>query len=377
MIQSIKMKTLRNAAVEGKRVLLRVDYNLPVDKNNQPSDNARIIATVPTIEWLLRNKVKQIIVMTHWGRPEGKTVPKCRLRPIVQELAKVLKNKHLVNAGRVITKNDNTSSPVFKRRYYIGKDITVLENLRFDAGEEKNSPAFAKELAREGDIYINDAFAVSHRAHASVVAITKLLPSYAGMLLMDELKNLEPVLKNQKHPFVAIIGGAKVKDKIPVINMLCRTADSILVGGKTANDYFAAMTEPVEKLIFPIDGIDKVGRIVPFTKDVIEKNPPFDIGPETIVRFRGALKNAKTVFWNGSLGMAEEKKFCHGSFEIARFIANMHATTIVSGGDTAQIIDTLDLRRHFTYVSTGGGAASEFLIGKKLPGIEALEEANK
>lgn len=367
------MKTMRNVAVNGKKIILRVDYNLPIASSGEISDNARILATIPTLEWILRHQPQQIIIITHWGRPEGKVVDKWRLKPIAQELAKILKKKRLINAGRIITKEFDDSSPILNTRYYIGKDITMLENLRFDPGEEKNSTAFAKIIAQEGDVYINDAFAVSHRTHASLVAITKLLPSYAGMLLADELKNLEPLLENQKRPFVAIIGGAKVKDKIPVINMLRRIADTILIGGKTANDYFEALTEPVEKLIFPTDGIDKVGRIVPFTQEVIKINPPFDIGPDTINRFKAVLKSAKTVFWNGSLGMAEEKKFCHGSYEIARFIGNMHATTIVSGGDTAQIIDALDIRKHFTYVSTGGGAASEYLIGKKLPSIEALK----
>jgi len=368
------MKSVRNAPVRGRRILLRVDYNLPVDGDNKPTDNARILGTIPTIEWLLRHDVEQIIILTHWGRPDGKVVNKFRLLPIAQELAKILKTKQLVRAGRAITKDFKVTSPALRRRYYIGRNITMLENLRFDSGEEKNSAAFGKLLAKEGDIYVNDAFAVCHRAHASLVAITKFLPAFAGLLLLDELKHLQPVLHDQEHPFVAIIGGAKVKDKIPIINILRKKADKILVGGKTANDYFAAMTEPVDKLMFPVDGVDAHGRIVDFTKEVIAKNPPFDIGPDTIVHFKGAIKQAKTVFWNGSLGKAEEKRFCSGSNEIARFIANMRAITIVSGGDTAQIIDSLNLRDRYSFVSTGGGAASEYLIGKKLPGLVALDE---
>lgn len=370
----IQMKTIRNAPVRGRNILLRVDYNLPVDVKGDPTDDARIVATIPTIEWLLRNGVKQIIILTHWGRPKGKVQKKWCLKPIAQELARVLKNKNLVNTGRAITKKSENSSPVLSTKYYIGRNITMLENLRFDPGEEKNSKKFAKLLAAEGDIYVNDAFAVCHRAHASLVAITKLLPAFAGLLLADELKYLHPVLYNQEKPFVAIIGGAKVKDKIPIINTLRKMADKILIGGKTANEYFEAMTEEVEKLEFPSDGVDARGRIVDYTKESIEKNPPFDIGPDTIVHFKAQLKQAKTVFWNGSLGKAEEKKFRHGSNEIARFIANMRATTIVSGGDTAQIIDSLGLRDRFSFVSTGGGAASEYLIGKKLPGLIALEE---
>jgi len=368
------MRTVRNAAVFEKRILLRVDYNLPIDENGKISDNARIVATVPTIEWLLRNNVKQIVILTHWGRPEGKVVEKLRLLPIAQELSKVLKTKQLVNAGRAITKNTKSSSAVTKRRYFIGRNITLLENLRFDKGEEGNSIKFAKILVKEGDIFVNDAFAACHRAHASMVAITKLLPSFAGLLLADELKHLEPVLHSEEHPFVAIIGGAKIKDKIPIINLLRKKADIILIGGKTANDYFEAMTEPVENLIFPTDGVDKSGRIIDFTKEIVKKSPPFDIGPDTIVKFKSEIKQAKTIFWNGSLGKTEEKKFRHGSNEIARFVANMRATTIVSGGDTAQVIDSLNLRDRYSFVSTGGGAASEYLIGKKLPGLVALEE---
>lgn len=368
------MKTIRNASVAGKRVLLRVDYNLPTDKDGNITDDARVVATIPTLEWLLRNGADQIIILTHFGRPDGEVVEKLRLAPVAQTLADVLKKKRLVSAGRVMTENKKTDSPVTSRKYYIGRNITVLENLRFDPGEESNDSAFAKEIAAEGDIYVNDAFAACHRAHASLVAITKYLPAFAGLLLADELRHLEPVLHNQEKPFVAVIGGAKVKDKIPVINLLRKKADHILIGGKTANDYFAAMTEPVEKVVFPSDGVDKSGRIIGFTKSTIEKTPPFDIGPDTIVHFKATLKQAKTVFWNGSLGMTEDKKFRHGSNEIARFIANMRATTIVSGGDTAQIIDSLGLRDQYSFVSTGGGAASEFLIGKKLPGLVALEE---
>lgn len=366
--------TIRNANVKDKKVLLRVDYNLPLDENGKPSDPARILATVPTIEWLLRHDVSQIVIMTHWGRPTNSNREQWSLKVIAQELAKILKRKQLVNVSRVMSHESDSKSPVTKKRFFIGKKITLLENLRFDKGEEENSAEFAKILAAEADIYINDAFSASHREHASLVAITKYLPAFAGMQLLDELKHLQPVLINQKKPFVAIIGGAKIKDKIPVINMLRKKADVILVGGKTANEYFAAMTEPVEKLVFPTDGVDQRGRIIPYTKENIKATPPFDIGPDTIVRFKGIVKDAKTVFWNGSLGMAEKMRFRHGSNEIARFIGNLRATTIISGGDTAQIIDNLGLRRNFSFVSTGGGASSEYLIGKKLPGLVALEE---
>lgn len=366
--------TIRNANVKDKRVLLRVDYNLPLDENGEPSDPARILATVPTIEWLLRHDVSQIIIITHWGRPTPSTHKQWSLKVIASELAKILKQKQLVKVSRVMSHSSDSKSPVIKDRFYIGKNITLLENLRFDEGEERNSSDFAKLLANEADIYVNDAFSASHREHASLVAITKYLPAYAGLQLIDELKHLQPVLINQKKPFVAIIGGAKIKDKIPVINMLRKKADTILVGGKTANEYFAAMTEPVDKLVFPADGVDARGRIIPFTKETISSTPPFDIGPDTIVRFKGIIKSAKTVFWNGSLGMAEKMRFRHGSNEIARFIGNLRATTIISGGDTAQIIDNLNLRRNYSFVSTGGGASSEYLIGKKLPGLTALEE---
>jgi len=266
------------------------------------------------------------------------------------------------------------ASPILSRRYYIGRSITLLENLRFDKLEEKNSPKLAKLLAREGDLYINDAFATSHRAHTSLVAITKVLPSFAGLLLTSEVRQLEPLLAKQEKPFIVVIGGAKITDKIPIINHFRSKADTILVGGRTSIDYYLAMTEPVEKLVFPTDGIDAKGRIQAFDKDTLKKNPLFDIGPDTIMRFKSILKSAKTVFWNGSLGLAEDKKFCHGTYEIARFVANLRATTILSGGDTVAVVDKLNLRDRFSFVSTAGGAASEFLIGKKLPGLVALEE---
>lgn len=368
------MKTVRDAEVAGKKVLLRVDYNVPLDESGAIADDNRIVETVPTIEWLLRHNAEQIIVLTHFARPEGKVNEAMRLSPVVTRLSEILKRKQLVSGGRIISKTFEQTSPVLARRYYVGRSITVLENLRFDPGEEKNSVSFAKKLARCGDIYINDAFASSHRSHASLVAITKFLPSFAGLLLADEIKHLTPFLEEQEKPFVAIIGGAKIKDKIPIINLLRKKADTVLLGGKTANDYYAVLTEPVEKVVFPTDGVDERGRIVSFTQDIVKKTPPMDIGPDTIVRYKTILKKAKTVFWNGTLGVAESKKFRHGSCEIARFIANLRATTIVSGGDTAQVIDELNIKDRFSFVSTGGGAASEFLIGHPLPGLIALEE---
>ncbi len=368
------MLTVRNANVTGKKVLYRADYNLPVGKDGEPSDDARILATVPTIEWLLRHKVAQIIIISHWGRPTKPSV-QWQLAPVARRIADILKAKKMVSGGKIMTKEvGNAVSPVLARRYYIGRSITLLENLRFDTGEEKNSAHLASILADEADLYVNDAFASSHRAHASIVAITKKLPSYAGLLLAHEVQELKPLLDGQEKPFIVLIGGSKIADKIPIINHFRQFADTILIGGKTAIDYYQAMTEPVDKLVFPTDGIDAKGRIISFDKDTIKKNPPLDIGPDTIMRFKAILKKAKTLFWNGSLGKAEEKKYCHGTYEIARFTANLRATTIVSGGDTAMAIDKLELRDRFSFISTGGGAASEFVIGKKLPGLIALEE---
>ena len=368
------MRTVRNANVEGKKILYRVDFNLPIDKEGRLSDDSRILSVIPTLEWVLRHKPEQIIILTHWGRPKGEDA-KWQLIPVARQLAKVLKAKKLVGSEKVMTKKfRNPGSPILAKRYYIGRSITILENLRFDIAEENNSAALAQKLAAEADLYVNDAFATCHRAHASVAAITRYLPAFAGMLLTNEVQQLKPLLEKQEKPFVVVIGGAKVEDKIPIINHFRQKADTILVGGRTSVDYFAAITEPVEKLVFPVDGIDVKGRITPFDKKTIENNPPFDIGPDTIVKFKSILKKAKTVFWNGPLGMAEDRKFYHGSYEIARFIANLRATTIVSGGDTAVVIEKLDLREHFSFISTGGGAASEYLIGKKLPGLMALEE---
>jgi len=365
------MKHIKTATLEGKKVLIRVDYNLPVDDKNLPTDDSRIVATLPTLKWLLASGVEQIVIMTHWGRPE-KEDDTWRLMPIAQVLAKILKDQGLIGTERVMTKTTRMKSPILTRQYCIGRSITMLENLRFDPREEENSSELAKEIASLADLYVNDAFATCHRAHTSLVAITKELPSYAGMLLLDEVSHLNAIRNIEDRPFVAIIGGAKIKDKIPVINMMRKKADAILIGGKTANEYYAEITEDVDKLVFPSDGVDESGKIVPFDKDTVKNNPPYDIGPDTLVRFKGILKTAKTVFWNGSLGMAESQKFCHGSNEIARFIANMRAVTVISGGDTAQIVDKLKLKNRYSYISTGGGAASKYIAGEELPGIEAL-----
>ena len=345
------MKTLQNFDVKGKRVLVRCDFNVPLGDQGEILDDFRIKETIPTIEYLLKEGAK-IILMSHLGRPEGKIVESLRLTPIQDRLMEYL--------DLSIVKADDCVGPEIEKWTYemLPGEILLLENLRFHKEEEENDERFAKKLSKLGDIFINDAFGASHRAHASIVGIPKFLISGAGLLLEEEIKILKNLLQNPQKPLVAIIGGKKVEDKVKAIDKISKVAHFILINGliqreiKEKNIFFKFP----QKLVEPVDEID--GK---------------DIGPVTISLFKQKIALAKTIFWNGPLGQIEKEEFQNGTKEIAKAIIKSCAFSVIGGGETVEFINQLKLASKFNQVSTGGGAMLEFIAGEKLPGIEALK----
>ena len=370
--------SIRDLDLKGKRVLVRVDFNVPI-KDGKVADDTRIKASLPTIKHILDEGGKAILV-SHLGRPEGKADPKFSLKPVAMRLQELL--------GKPVDFGEPKSS-----------GVTLLENVRFDPGEEKNDGAFAKKLAAYGDVYVNDAFGTAHRAHASTAGVTKFFKqSAAGFLIEKEIKYLGKILTNPDKPFVAIMGGSKVSDKILILEQLAKKVDLILVGGGMAYTLLKAMGRPVgaskveadklkvatkilasAHLTLPVDHVaaDKfdAGAKTQIVADVPEDWMGLDIGPKTIDLFKSQLKNAKTVLWNGPVGVFEMAPFARGTREIAEFLAGLkRATTIVGGGDTAAAVEKFGVAEKMSHVSTGGGASLEFLEGKELPGIAALTE---
>lgn len=372
------MKNIKEADLKGKRVFVRVDFNVPM-KDSRITDNNRIKAAIPTIKYLLDNNCT-IILGTHLGRPEGKAKPEFSTLPLARELAKLLPHK-------VIATDYVIGPEVFQlAQGMVAGDILLLGNLRFNRGEELNDSKFASELAKLAEIYVNDAFAVCHRDAASVSAITHYLKSYAGLLLESEINNLSVLLKKPKRPFVLVVGGAKVKDKAGVITNLIKSVDKVLIGGAVGNTFLAATGAEVSESI--IDQgmlydcrimIQKHRKQIEIPLDCVRqkmKNGDFrilDIGPETVRKYCKEIRSAKTIFWNGNLGLTEDDRYVMGTREVAKAVKASNGTTIVAGGDTVGFLDAYGLADHLTFVSTGGGAALEFLAGKKLPGIAALE----
>jgi len=363
------MRSLKEANVRNKRVLVRVDFDVPL-KNGRIVDDSRIRAALPTINFLRKKKAK-IILMSHLGRPGGKFSKNLTLKPVAKKLSTLLRKKVLFADGRELKPGD----------------ILLLENLRFHKGEESNNKLFAKRLAAMADIYVNDAFATAHRSHASIEAITKFLPSYAGFLLQKEIKVLTTLLKKPKRPFIAIIGGVKISTKIATIENLLKKVDAILIGSAMACDFLKATGHSIgkskvnakdvklaktllkkakEKIILPTDLVTN-SKVVPALK--IPKNEiVFDIGPETQAIYSEIIKKAKTIFWNGPMGLFEITKFSKGTQSIARAVSESKATSIIGGGDTIEAAKKLK----FTHISTGGGASLTLLSGKKLPAVKAL-----
>ena len=390
-------KTIRDIDLKGKKVFVRCDFNVPMDENQNITDNTRIVAALPTIKYLLEQNCK-IILASHLGRPKGEFKPEFSLKPVAVELSKLL-GKEVIMAKDVIGEDATTKAANLKEG-----EIMLLENVRFHREETDNDPEFAKKLASMAEIYVNDAFGAAHRAHASTAGIANYLPAVAGFLIEKELTVLGNAINNPERPLVAILGGAKVSDKIGVIDSLLDKVDTLMIGGGMAYTFFKAQGYGVGnslceedkidlalgamekaknkgvKLLLPVD--TKVGK--EFKPDTESKTVPwteipdgwegFDIGEKTIEMFKEELKNAKTVIWNGPLGLFEFDQFAIGTNEIAKTLANLDATTIIGGGDSAAAVEKAGLADKMTHISTGGGASLEFLEGKKLPGIECLQD---
>ena len=389
-------KSIRDIEVTGKRVLVRVDFNVPLDpKTNEIMDDSRIIAALPTIWYLIEYRAR-VILCSHLGRPDGQVIPSLRMTPIAERLSQL------------------TSLPIYTVSDCIGPKVTraveklkngdalLLENLRFHPEEEANDPAFAKALAELADIYVDDAFGTAHRAHASTYGVAKYLPAYAGLLLEKELRVLGNLLTNAQHPFAALLGGAKVSDKIKLLNNMLDKVDILAIGGgmaatflkaqnlgvglssveedkiELANQLIASAKSNSVELLLPrdvivADAINDLSRysiapvsMIPANKYIV------DIGPQTIELFTEKLKACRTVFWNGPMGVYEIPQFSSGTKSMAELLANINATTVVGGGSTAEIVTEMRLGFKMTHVSTGGGASMSFLEGKTLPGVEVL-----
>jgi 3-phosphoglycerate kinase len=364
--------------LNGKRVFLRTDFNVPM-KDGQITDNNRIVESLPTIKFLLDKKAK-IIIGCHLGRPDGQKTEDSSLAPVKAMLEELLGLK--ITLSPEVT---GSRSLGLAGKLEAGQ-VLMLENLRWEKGEEAGDEQFARELAKLADLYINDAFAVSHRPHASVFAITKYLPSFAGMLLEKEISNLSKLVGQPPKPFVVILGGAKIADKIGVIDNLADSVDKFLIGGAMANTFLKALGKDVSESLFEAEAVDQAkiylkkynGKILIPTDQVTEQvKGGFsveDIGEATIRKYAEIISLAKTVFWNGSLGYAEDPEFRAGTVKIAKIITdNRSCYSVIAGGDTVGAIAEAGLKDKFSFVSTGGGAALEFLAGKELPGIKVLE----
>ncbi len=375
------MRSIKEVNVRGKTVLVRVDFNVPL-KNNRVADDSRIRASLATIRFLIKKKAK-VVLLSHLGRPDG-FVDSLRLLPVAKKLESLLgKTVHYIP--------DCIGVNSFVEKLNQG-EVVLLENLRFYSEEEKDDKVFAEKLASLGDIYVNDAFGVSHRAHASVHAITDFLPSFAGFLLQKEVKALSGLLKNPLRPFVVVLGGAKVGDKIGVIGSFVKKADAVLIGGAMMFTFlksvkfeigkslfepdrlsFAASLLKSKKIILPVDVVVKDRRVLS-VRHMKKSSVGFDIGPLTAIIYSEIIKKAKTVFWNGPMGVFEVKPFDKGTAAVARAVSACSGASVIGGGDTISAVGKLHLK--FTYVSTGGGASLEFLEGKKLPGIAVLKYGN-
>ena len=391
--------TIRDVDVAGKRVFLRVDFNVPLE-DGKITDDSRIRAAVPTIKYLLSHGAK-VILASHLGRPNGKVHDGLRLRPTAERLTQLIGRNVSVTGDAL-----GTGTVDALKRLRPG-ELILLENLRFHAAEEKNDPVFAAQLAEYADIYVNDAFGTAHRAHASTVGIATLLPAYAGFLMEQEIAQLSNLLESPARPFAAVVGGAKVSGKLNVLDNLMSKVDILVLGGGMANTFLLAQGKSIGKSLAEHDMVDEATRVLASAEahgvrvilpvDVIvakevtrgteyktlqaDKIPAswhiVDVGPATLELMENALRDAKTVFWNGPLGVFEIPSFAHGTKAIARFLAERcddGATVVVGGGDSVAAIQQQGLASRFTHISTGGGASLEFLEGRELPGVAILPD---
>ncbi len=396
----INKKTVRDIDAAGKRVLMRVDFNVPLDKETGAvADDSRIRAALPTIQ-RLRGQGAKLILCSHLGRPDGKIVERLRMRPVAERLADLL--------GAPVASARDCVGPEAERAVAALQpgDVLVLENLRFHAEEEANDPEFARRLAALADLYVNDAFGTAHRAHASTEGVAHILPAVAGLLMEKELEYLGSAVGNPERPFAAIIGGAKISGKIDVLRHLLDKVDLLLIGGGMANTFLKARGRAVgdslveddqldtarevlartgsgrPRLELPVDAViadrfaaDAERRTIDLaTEDVPAGWQVLDIGPRTIQSYTSALTECRTVVWNGPMGVFEFPAFAAGTLDLARAVADLDATTVIGGGETAQAVEQAGVAGRITHVSTGGGASLEFLEGKTLPGVAALQD---
>ncbi|MDI6829878.1 MAG: phosphoglycerate kinase [Actinomycetota bacterium] len=391
------VRSVRDLEVAGKRVLVRVDFNVPLDESGGVKDDTRIRAALPTLE-LLRERGAALVVMSHLGRPKGKVVEELRLDGVAARLGELL--------GVAVRKIDLVVGEEAERAAAALSpgEVLMLENLRFEEGEEKNDPAFAAALARLGDLYVDDAFGAAHRAHASVVGVAELLPSAAGLLMEKEVSVLQGLLRDPARPFVAVLGGSKVSDKLKLLGNFQRLVDTMLIGGGMCFTMLKAQgveigaslceDELLEEVKGVLDPVEEGSAAVVLPADLVvaerfEADAPsrvvsageipagwmgLDIGPDTVKDFKRHLEGAATIFWNGPMGVFEWERFQEGTRAVAEAIASSSAVKVAGGGDTIAAIEKYGLREAFTHISTGGGASMEMLEGRVLPGVAVLEK---
>jgi phosphoglycerate kinase len=386
-------RSVRDLDARGKRVLVRVDFNVPV-RAGKVTDDTRIRRALPTIQYLLEQGARPILI-SHLGRPKGERDPRYLMDPVAKKLEELL--------GAPVEKLDFAAGPEAEEALdgWNAEGVVLLENSRFYAGETKNDPDFSEQLCNLADLYVNDAFGAAHRAHATTVGVAEMLPAAAGFLMEEELDHLDKVLSAPERPFVAILGGAKVSDKIGVIQSLLEVADTILIGGAMCFTFFKAcgyetgdslveedyleeagwlLNEAGDKLVLPVDVViaEKMEEYVPSEVVDVEEMPDgmmgLDIGPGTIEKFRDYIVGAKTIFWNGPMGVFEMDAFAKGTEGVARAVARSEAISIVGGGDSVAAVSKLGLEKEMGFISTGGGASLEYVEGKDLPGIAVLPD---
>jgi phosphoglycerate kinase len=387
-------RSVRDLDVRGKRVLVRVDFNVPVE-DGEVTDDTRIRRTLPTIRHLLSEGAYPILI-SHLDRPGGRRDPENAMDPVAKRLEELLE-------APVLKLDDAIGEEVKEAldNWEVEGGVVLLENSRFYPGETDNDPGFAEQLASLADLYVDDAFGAAHRAHATTVGVAERLPGAVGFLLEEELDNLDEVLQDPKHPFVAIIGGAKVSDKVGVIESLLNTADTLLVGGAMCFTFFKAqgyevgnslveeeyleeakrlIDEAGETLVLPVDVVvaEEIEEDAPSQTVKAEEIPAemmgLDIGPETVEKFREHIKNARIIFWNGPMGIFEMDAFAAGTEGVARAVAESEANSIVGGGDSVAAVAGLGLEEEMGFISTGGGASLEYVEGKELPGVAVLPD---
>jgi phosphoglycerate kinase len=386
-------RSVRDLDLRDKRVLVRVDFNVPV-KDGEVTDDTRIRRALPTIRYLLEEGARPILI-SHLGRPKGEPDPKYAMDPVAARLKELL--------GESVVKLDAAVGPEVEEALddWDGRGVVLLENSRFYPGETKNDPGFADQLAALADLYVNDAFGAAHRAHATTVGVAERLPAAAGLLMEEEIDYLDKVLEDPERPFVAILGGAKVSDKLGVIRSLLETADSLLIGGAMGFTFFKAqgyeignslveedylneakrlMEEAGDRLVLPVDvvvaeAMEEGAESETVAVDGIPSGKMgLDIGPETVALFEGHISGASTIFWNGPMGVFEIDAFAKGTEGVARAVAESGATSVVGGGDSVAAVNKLGLEDRMSHISTGGGASLEYVEGKELPGIAVLPD---